>query len=404
MSPTARTIAISILVTSVAVVTVAIIRPAGAVQRPPVVYTAEQHEVVVSIEQMFAEADLDIPAVEIYFWSDRTPCKGNEGLHRRYGDQQPNRIDVCSTFDNPLIPEAQRIAWERILTHELAHAWLDASLDDAARRRFVELRQLETWSDPAEDWAARASEHAAEIIRWGLTGSSQATWRFDNNTCAELAVAYLVLVGRGPLAECETPEATGDVVGASSLATGLSSGRDGSTEPMLAWALDRFRLAGLELPELDIIVHGSTADCGGHVGYYVTSTNQLHVCRLDKKSVLHELAHAWADHNLTDRDRRAFVQLRGLADWNDHGQDWNQRATEHAAETLTWALMDRETTVRWIDGDGTETRRLLRIEESSPDELAAAYRLLTGDDAPFRVSDAEASRPTFSPELHRAAH
>jgi len=211
-----------------------------------------------------------------------------------------------------------------------------------------------------------------------------------------------------PIEEAETQapavDPTPPTVGNAAVAAVQDDARRTIAEdPTITWARSRFKDAGLELPNIEIVVFDSTIDCDGRVGYYYADAGRLELCRLDKKTVLHELAHAWANHNLTAENRAGFVRLRNLTSWNDDGEPWKHRATEHAAETISWALMDRETTVPWVSEDGAETRRLLTIDNSSPRELTEAYRFLTGLDLHFdRSLGEENTVRTVSPELLRA--
>lgn len=166
---------------------------------------------------------------------------------------------------------------------------------------------------------------------------------------------------------------------------GPSSSHRGVMDPAAAaavdWARGRFVAAGLDFPEVDVVAHDDLFDCGGHVGLYHPGRRLLELCRADSESVLHELAHAWADFNLSDADRAAFTAYRGVAGWNDQSEEWRDRATEHVAEIMVWALMDRDTTVKWVE-DGVAEWRLLTIPDSSPERLAAGFEMLTGRAAP----------------------
>ena len=169
---------------------------------------------------------------------------------------------------------------------------------------------------------------------------------------------------------------------------------------IIEWAKGRFESAGLVLPDVNFIVHDSISMCDGHVGYYWAETNTLELCRLDEKTLLHELAHAWANQNLTNEQRETFIELRGLDSWNDQQTEWEDRATEHAAETIMWALLDHDATVRWVDQTGTETRTLLTIGNSSPTALAEAYGTLTGRQPPFG-NQTTGTTTDYSPEQRR---
>lgn len=174
-------------------------------------------------------------------------------------------------------------------------------------------------------------------------------------------------------------------------------------DPLILWAVGRFASAGLGLPDLTFVVFDSTIDCGGSSGYYFASRKTLHICRLDNKTVLHELAHAWAGYVLTDEQKESFTEFRGADGWNNADDEWKDRATEQAAETIAWALADEERTVAWILEDGRTTRRLLTIDNSSPEQLAEAFGKLTGMDVPAD-HPALPDQPGFdiSPELLRA--
>jgi hypothetical protein len=162
-------------------------------------------------------------------------------------------------------------------------------------------------------------------------------------------------------------------------------------QQLVDWGQTRFRQAGLELPEVDFYFHADTLACHGHVGIYYQASRSLHICRLDKPTILHELAHAWTHHNLEDQQRATFTTLRGLDGWNDHSRDRGERATEHAAEIIAWGLMDRNLLVRWAtttDTGSTQlTWRLLTIDDSGPDRLIEAYEFLTGTRPTRRLED-----------------
>jgi len=175
------------------------------------------------------------------------------------------------------------------------------------------------------------------------------------------------------------------------------------TDPLILRAVGRFASAGLELPDLTFVVFDSTIDCDASSGYYFASSRTLHICKLDDKTVLHELAHAWAGHTLTDAQKTSFAEFRGADGWNNADDKWKDRATEQAAETIAWALADEERTVAWVLEDGTATRRLLTIDNSTPEQLAESYRQLTGMDLP-PDRPTPPGQPVFddSPELQRA--
>lgn len=116
----------------------------------------------------------------------------------------------------------------------------------------------------------------------------------------------------------------------------------GATERDVAnvvWAVGRFEQAGLALPPLILRFHDDERGCDGYDGVFRGRTDpaMIEVCSVSRLVVLHELAHAWDRYNLTDADRRAFMDLRGLSEWNGGGP-WKQRGVEALAEVITWGL------------------------------------------------------------------
>lgn len=178
-------------------------------------------------------------------------------------------------------------------------------------------------------------------------------------------------------------------------------------DSLVAFGLERYESHGLTLPEVTFVFHDSLAPCHLHKGVYHHSTRTLEMCSLDKATMLHELAHAWANVNLDEEDRDAFIDLRDLDSWSDHADPWERRGTEHVAETLAWALNDEPTHVEWVEtlGDGSRVagHRLLSLGVGV-EVLIENFERITGQEPMFR-NEAEWEQngpPTgFSPELTR---
>lgn len=133
-------------------------------------------------------------------------------------------------------------------------------------------------------------------------------------------------------------------------------------------ALGRFAAAGLPLPELRIYLHPNTAPCDGHPGLFNQdrSDHRIDLCG-SSEFALHELAHAWEHHYVSDATRAAFLAHTGLPVWNDAATPWSRRGVEAAAQVVAWGLLDDSLTA----GEAVEYReQLLR------------YRLLTGAYSP----------------------
>ena len=100
----------------------------------------------------------------------------------------------------------------------------------------------------------------------------------------------------------------------------------------MQWAIDRFLDSGLDLPSLDIRF---AQDCQerfgawGRIQWGSTTPWRMEVCATGV--YLHELAHAWDRWNLTDADRRLFLDLRGLDVWQGRDIPWAERGQEDLA-------------------------------------------------------------------------
>ena len=99
---------------------------------------------------------------------------------------------------------------------------------------------------------------------------------------------------------------------------------------------------------------------------------EVHLCapgpvdsRPARLTTLHELAHAWAESQLTTDERAAFLELRGLDVWDDAGIPRHERGMEHAAEVVSWGLMD-------------EPIPIIRIYDAEPADLSIAFDVLVG--------------------------
>jgi hypothetical protein len=159
-------------------------------------------------------------------------------------------------------------------------------------------------------------------------------------------------------------------------------GADAAETEMIGWALERFEQAGLELPATVITFHDDHAGCGGSSGLYRPGDPaEVHLCipaerpaKARKLIALHELGHAWAETRTDESTRQAFLEERGIDTWQDPGRQPHLWGAEHAAETISWALMD-------------EPVRIIRIYDAAPAQLTSAYRVLTGHE-PLNAQEA----------------
>ena len=138
------------------------------------------------------------------------------------------------------------------------------------------------------------------------------------------------------------------------------------------WALARYAAAGLELPPVTIVFHDDPASCADNSGLY--RSFRIDAClggqtlAYARRTLVHELAHAWSEAHLLPEDQARFLELRGLRTWNSKAVPWVERGFEQAAEVLTW-------------GVGERTTRILLPDRDRPDELAVAFETLTGRQA-----------------------
>lgn len=123
-------------------------------------------------------------------------------------------------------------------------------------------------------------------------------------------------------------------------------GASESDHAAIGWAVDRFQRGGLELPPVVIEIQTAPNDCNGYDGLFRSRETPptVLICNPSRYIVLHELAHAWEHHNLTDDTRQQFMELLGLTAWNDHDSAWKERGVEVLAEIITWGLYDIDLT------------------------------------------------------------
>jgi hypothetical protein len=158
----------------------------------------------------------------------------------------------------------------------------------------------------------------------------------------------------------------------------ISGGATPREARIVRWTLARYLEAGLSVPPVEIEFHRDPSGCQQLSGLY--GSFHVDLCVADqtetyaRRTLVHELAHAWADANLDQEERDAFVRLRDLASWNSKAVPWASRGFEQAAEVITWAVGDRST-------------RILLPDHDDPASIAADYSALTGLLAPADATD-----------------
>lgn len=210
---------------------------------------------------------------------------------------------------------------------------------------------------------------------------------------AVVAMVSVVLTGR---AESGGPASLRDHVGPGS---SLSA----EQELLVADGLEMFEAAGLTLPRVDFVFHDDTSECSMRRGLYHLSSHTVEMCTMNPETLVHELAHAWGESNLTDVVKATFMQHRGLTVWNDKALAWEERGIEQAAAVVTWGVGSGPDLIRWVEDDGVVVHRLLIIPDSTAPELAEAYQMLTGRPVdPARLAEDVSIATAFSSGAQRA--
>lgn len=142
---------------------------------------------------------------------------------------------------------------------------------------------------------------------------------------------------------------------------------------LVDWAIGLYQAAGLELPPLRVDFASGTDRCPAGVdGRFVpgepeslvllcpaAGANDLH----RRHIILHEFAHAWDYHQLSDPQRDAFLELRSAEAWRSPDLAWWEMGSEQAAEIMTWGLSDQPLPI-------------IKIYRNSCQDLHAGYQLL----------------------------
>ena len=148
--------------------------------------------------EQFDSVGLTLTDIEVRFSSDAADCSGNRGLHTR--EDGTSVVAVCGS------PQVGR---RRTLLHETSHAWVAQHVDEQVRAEFMELRGVTVWNDHDVEWHDRGTEHAAEIVVWGI--GDQPCWHLPAPAIGDrsqeaLAEAFQLLTGMAPRCDADTPE------------------------------------------------------------------------------------------------------------------------------------------------------------------------------------------------------
>ena len=139
-----------------------------------------------------------------------------------------------------------------------------------------------------------------------------------------------------------------------------------------------FETAGFELPVFQVGFHHTKDACQGYMGLHQLTPegiSRIDVCATNPsemvqeahrfRTLIHEVAHAWVEQNISDETKTEFMSLRGAETWSDTTTEWKDRGAEHSAEVLAWGLQDGDYNISIVMDGRTDA------------ELATAYELLT---------------------------
>jgi len=147
-------------------------------------------------------------------------------------------------------------------------------------------------------------------------------------------------------------------------------------------AVELFATEGLELPTLIIEIHDTDDGCDGYEGVFRSREMpmRLDICNTHRFIVMHELAHAWENNEVTDVQRDEFLDLRGLTVWNDGSSPWKERGIEDLAEVVVWGLL-----------------KLSRSQPVGNDpDRAQSFQMLTGIDLTLIESSSDPASPNMA--------
>ena len=172
------------------------------------------------------------------------------------------------------------------------------------------------------------------------------------------------------------------------------------------WALERFAMAGLPLPPIEITVHRHTRLCDGNSGLFRPGPPvEVHVCSIgdaDTRAAPDHPARAGPRVGrayLEPERRSTFLDLRGLEAWVDPDVPAHEWGAEHAAEVVSWGLMDASVElIRINDTDPASLHGSLRaprragaavgrrVRNGGPDRRGLSANLLTRSGGPVGAS------------------
>ena len=182
----------------------------------------------------------------------------------------------------------------------------------------------------------------------------------EQTKAAETEPTAVVSFDRRPLDSTPEPPANADTTPVSYSAP---------EQDAIDWAVSRFEMIGLELPEAEINFYPTAESCHHSDGLYeqidgrhvlsicVRDGNSHHQTMFRRRTIAHELAHAWEHENLDEQDREELMALLDTEVWYSADVAWKDRGGERLAETIVWGLFDQRNRPVLIDQPCHELHR-----------------------------------------------
>lgn len=140
----------------------------AASEVPVVVGSAALQEHLIAALALFDEHGLPHPVLrEVRFDSTDPRCDGRYGLY----DGAAQSVLLCFDAATMILGSDETLhrREQRVLLHELAHAWTETHTTSDQREAFMRVHGVERWNDPSDRWHTRGTEIAAETFVWVLT-------------------------------------------------------------------------------------------------------------------------------------------------------------------------------------------------------------------------------------------
>lgn len=120
---------------------------------------------------------------------------------------------------------------------------------------------------------------------------------------------------------------------------------------LVDWVRTQFGRVGLVLPDVEIAFHAGTEACRGGHGRFRGPLRRVDICTpatgpsskesFRRRTIVHEMAHAWDHDKLVDSERASLLDVLGADVWHDDDIPWGDRGAERFAEAVVWATYEQ---------------------------------------------------------------